>query len=1292
MLKLPISTFIKILPSHWRRQAKSFTRFLPLVVLILGIGLAISQAVIWQNKINQKADTEFQLNVERTSNEINRRFAGASTGMHTVNGLFVASEKVDRAEFRAFVQSLYLPNKLQGVHSVGFIQRVARPKLDAFVATERANGAPQFAIRQLMDKALEDLYIVKFDVPANIKDGIEGMDEGSEPRRRTAAKLAVDTGEITFTVVPELQQGEPNIPGILMYFPVYAPAARLGSAQERRAALQGLIYTSIVIADLLESMPSVVEKYLNFELFDKTPDRPDTGSIHDTNQHAAPNGLGKKASVVPRFTSNHSLVLNGGSLILHATSTPEFEATIDRTTSWVVMAAGTLVSVLLALLLHKQITGRSRAEALATRMTQELRLQEERWRDFSNSASDWFWETDAQHHFCFISENFEQVCSIHQAQLLGKSRSELLALEVLNPPEIVSAHLAQLEAHVPFKNFEFQIRANDDRLCWVSVSGQPHLDKDGIFRGYRGIGALINARKQAEQQLATEVFLREEAESLKNVWFRLQSTALEVCANAMLIVDIEGVVQWVNPAFCELSGYEAAEVVGSNSCTLFKSDAQDQDFYQQMWSSVTAGTPWKNELINRQKDGTLYNEEMTITPVKDLHGVVTHFIVVKQDITAHKQIEEAAKAGSRAKSEFLANMSHEIRTPLNGVIGMVDVLQQSRLEPMQQRMLNTIQTSSTILLNILNDILDFSKIEAGKLTLEFLPTALRQLTEGVALLMAPTASAKSIKLTVFVSPALPNWIVTDPTRLRQILINLMGNAVKFTSKKDWHPASVKMFAEPCELSSGRAGVRLRVSDTGIGMSPASQVHLFQPFTQADESTARKFGGTGLGLSICQRLVELLEGRISVSSILGEGSDFTVELPLEEPPPTRMPVFGPNLEGVRVLTLIEDPVLAGIVSSYCRNAGAEVLALADRAALNQRLAQQRFATGSGGVLVGDDLDAVLRERSLAGGLGLVCLTQSTQETTAHEVSVNAYPLIYNDLIRAIALTSGRLTLSTFPSTSRFGEKSLRTTSSNAQTVVYQPLILLAEDNETNREVMTEQLRLLGYASEVAEDGVQALAMWRSGHYALLLTDCHMPNMDGFELTEAIRLAEPSGQRIPIVAITANAMQDVADRCLSRGMDDYLSKPLRMADLAPMLNKWLPLQMLQSQDIAPLPNQEKSPDLLAIWDAATLGSLVGVNPAIQHSLLRKYLINAEQQVADIILAAEAGEYSAASDVAHALKSSSRSVGALLVGELCQEIERSGQSGDAAQCSALSGHLNIAFTNARFEIEQHIECVSK
>ncbi len=545
-----------------------------------------------------------------------------------------------------------------------------------------------------------------------------------------------------------------------------------------------------------------------------------------------------------------------------------------------------------------------------------------------------------------------------------------------------------------------------------------------------------------------------------------------------------------------------------------------------------------------------------------------------QDITSRKENElqlslaqQQAEAANVTKSRFLATMSHEIRTPMNGVIGMVDLLQKTDLSPKQHRMLSTIHQSSQALLAIINDILDFSKIEAGKLAVESISTSLPDLAQDVVQLMTGAAKVKLIDLSLWIDPGLPQWIRADPLRLRQVLINLVGNAIKFTHSEAKRHGKVTVHIEPYPLDSGSPGIHLRVIDNGDGMSDEVVHRLFQPFTQADSSTSRKHGGTGLGLSISMQLIKLMGGQIVVHSTLGQGSEFTVELPLLEAPP-----------------------------------GQKQLGTPDRRSFTRRRAptiEQAAARGK--------------------------------------------------------------------------------------------LVLLAEDNETNRDVICEQLRLLGYAVEVAEDGVTALEKWRTGRFALLLTDCHMPLMSGFDLTALIRFEEGSDRHLPIIAVTANAIQGEAQHCLDSGMDDYLSKPLRMEELEPMLAKWLPLDEPEDATVAvssPLTDGEGHPPETPIWDACTLKKLVGDHPGMCSRFLQKFLKTAHAQVEALNDAAQAGDLQRLAEVAHPLKAAARAVGAFALADLCQRIETAATAKDSDVSSALSAGLSSTFDQVKAIIAQHLD----
>lgn len=829
---------------------------------------------------------------------------------------------------------------------------------------------------------------------------------------------------------------------------------------------------------------------------------------------------------------------------------------------------------------------------------------------------------------------------------------------------------------------ELRNRKKNGQFYWLQTSITPFMNEAGEIIKYVAIRTDITARKENELELQhhrdnlKELVQQKTADLQQNE--RKLATILENVDACIYLKDPEGRYLFANRPLCELFGVSLTEIVGQSDEKFFDAAACQKIHAHDREVLDLGKTVRKEETSLNIRDGSTATYLSVKIPLTNKAGDIYALCGISTDITERIRIEQAAHSANQAKSDFLANMSHEIRTPMNGVVGMVDVLQQTELSLQQHRMLETIHSSSMVLLTILNDILDLSKIEAGKLSIEYLPTNLRELTEEVAQLIVTSAATQALDFFVFVDPDLPRWILIDPTRLRQVLMNLLSNALKFTPTREGHPARVVLMVTPCEMTQGSPGLRLCVTDNGIGISQQAQAKLFQPFTQADASTARQFGGTGLGLSISHRLVKLMGGHISVRSTLGAGSEFTVALPLNNATANRMPVFDPRLDGVRVLAVTHDAEVSHLISRYCRAAGAQVSIVDSLAAAHQQL-QAAETTPDSTVLLLDrsatDTDPRL---DLPAGVGLLVLERTRSDPRSHTFTVSTRPLLHNELIQGLAMANGCMIA---PPAGSAGERRRPTATPAAPSVevagLSGQLILLAEDNETNREVMQAQLKLLGYASEVAEDGVAALTLWRTGRFAMLLTDCHMPHMDGFELTQAIRQAEPKGARLPIVAITANARQGEAERCRARGMDDYLSKPLRLKELGSMLTKWMPLATAQAAHPVELPH----------WDARTLPDLVGDNPVMHRRLLEKFLVNAQEQVTAIDVAAAEGQCETVAGVAHTLKSAARSVGALQLGELCQALETIGRAGDGSRCSALAGSLSLALSEAEVQIRRHV-----
>ncbi len=854
---------------------------------------------------------------------------------------------------------------------------------------------------------------------------------------------------------------------------------------------------------------------------------------------------------------------------------------------------------------------------------------------------------------------------------------------------------------------EHRLLMRDGRIKWVQERCQTEFDANGKPLFSKGTVQDITERRDTLRSLAeSRDLLMAVIDAIPMRVFWKSPDLLYLGCNTAFAQDAGKRVP------DDLIGKDDYAMGWSNQADLYRADdmAVIQSGVAKLNFEEPQTTPEGGTIWLRTSKIPLINTEGECFGVLGLYEDITERRAIAVELDQYRKDLEAkvaertedlnsarlqADSANRSKSEFLANMSHEIRTPMNGVVGMVDVLKQTAMSPEQTRMLNTIHKSSMTLLSILNDILDFSKIEAGKLAVETVPTPIRDVVESVAQLMVSLADDRRVDLSLFVDPALPTWVDGDPTRLRQVLLNLLSNGLKFSAPGE---GKVLLSALPATSATGAPCLQLSVTDNGIGMDANTLDNLFQPFTQADASTMRKFGGTGLGLSITQRLVTMMGGSMTVTSTPQRGSRFSIELPLRaiEAPAGQHLADIADLGGVSVLAVTPSTDCMTVFQVYLGSAGASVEVVADLAAARARMAQSPANT----VLLLDlaqQVDAAVTTEMLRDWgieqrvVRLVRRSRSGTET--HVIEVRARPLIYHDLINGVALACGRKVITDIV-LHKEGSLPQRQAPSVEEARAQGRLILLAEDNEINRDVIAEQLRLLGYAAELANDGVVALHMWRSGDYALLLTDCHMPNMDGYELTEAIRKAEPAGTHLPIIAITANAMQGEAERCRERGMDDYLSKPLRMQELDDKLQRWLPLGVLDSPGSAtttPLQpaNVPLSPEppASAVWDSLALNRVVGNNPTMHKRLLEKFLGKAPQQLDDMTAASTAADLGALGSTAHALKSAARTVGAMQLGEACQAIETAARNGDHATSSALVQTLPERLASARASIQEHL-----
>ncbi len=658
---------------------------------------------------------------------------------------------------------------------------------------------------------------------------------------------------------------------------------------------------------------------------------------------------------------------------------------------------------------------------------------------------------------------------------------------------------------------------------------------------------------------------------------------------AIVVLDNDEKIISCNPAFEKLYGYKEDEIRGVLVDTLITTDethAEAQEYTRQVMRSTVHAFGKR-----RRKDHSLVDVEILGVPVV-VAGERVGAFAIYHDISELVQARNQAEESSRTKSEFLANMSHEIRTPMNGVIGMLELALDTSLTPEQRDYLQTSLQSADALLTLLNDILDFSKIEAGRLELEHINFDLRNAVEDVAFTLAKRAQDKGLEMACLVHPDISTELRGDPGRLRQILVNLAGNAIKFT-----HQGEVVIRAEPIEETETHSVIRFAVQDTGIGIPHERQSAVFDRFTQADGSTTRKYGGTGLGLTISRQLVEAMDGKIGVESSPGIGSTFWFNLRFEKQPQKR-PVTGPltlgpvNLMQARIVIVDDNQTNRMVLTKNVEALGSRVEAVASGAKALEALRAAYRARDPYHVVLLDmqmpGMDGEQTARAIKSDPGVkdvkvIILTSMGQRGDAarlESLGCSAYllkPVKQQMLFDAIVAVLNK---------EEDNEPGLITRHVLSEQRKLGLRILLAEDNPINQKLAIVLLQKAGYSVDAVENGAQALQKVQEQQYSGVLMDVQMPEMDGLEATQKIREFEKeTGGHIPIIAMTAHAMQGDRERCLAAGMDDYVTKPLEPKVLFSALDRWTQLSAEARQEVEPV--QDYSHDQSAFAAGADEG---------------------------------------------------------------------------------------------------------
>ncbi|MGE4498172.1 MAG: response regulator [Deferribacterales bacterium] len=634
---------------------------------------------------------------------------------------------------------------------------------------------------------------------------------------------------------------------------------------------------------------------------------------------------------------------------------------------------------------------------------------------------------------------------------------------------------------------------------------------------------------------------------------RIILKAVEQSPASIMITDADGIIEYVNPKFSELTEYTPEEARGSKP-SILKSGSTNDETYRELWSSILAGREWHGEFLNKKKSGERYWESVVISPVKNSAGQITNFVGIKEDITDKKRVMKeleaarlTAESATEAKSMFLANMSHEIRTPLNAIIGLSDLALKTELTLKQADYIRKVKNAGVSLLAIVNDILDFSKVEAGKNELEKIEFHLDSVLENIVTVVFQKAEEKGIEFLLHVAPDVPAVIIGDPLRLGQVLINLVSNAVKFTEEGE-----VALSVTVVRKFDGKAEIRFAVRDTGMGLLEEQKSRLFAAFSQADGSTTRKYGGTGLGLSISKSLIELMGGSVNVESERGKGSTFSFSAVFEigTASVTDLRYGSESLKDMRVLVVDDNATARQIITEILVNlefepdeaeSGADALRMIKAADAEDPyiiVLMDWKMPGMNGLEASKIIKSDPEIRNKPYVVLVTAFGRDLDRKTIEEYGADGFivkPATASSLIdglsSAVFKSGYEIEAGVSPETENFRGVS----------------VLIADDNEINRQIAAELLEDTGAAVFQAADGKEALDFLRSGERCdIVFMDLQMPEMDGYEAVRILR-SDSRFAELPVIAMTAHALESERVKTREAGMNGHITKPLDPEEL-------------------------------------------------------------------------------------------------------------------------------------------------
>ena len=1290
--------------SRLHRAAVRRAALLACLVLLAGLGLTAWLHLHSLHLAQSGATSRFEYRTDRIRAELGYRFTLLESSLQSLAGLITAREGFNHQQWRRYFETLQSAEPYEGRLLVAFAPRVPAAERDAHERQARADGLANYAIRSSAQQSeyFPLAYMRRITAAAEF---VIGADLRDDPAARDAMARALASGKTVLAGplgASASTQPVEQVWGLLVA--VYAGGKIPATAPEREAALLGFLI------EVFAALPTVGGAI-----------GPDASLI------------GLKVSEIglslPIFTCPELLLqLARGfqpSLVrdidfewgqrrwsLHFVALPGYLAAAgpDRPTG--VLIAGVTISLLLAALVGALGNLRVRALASLHQRTASLRQALGQQEESTEHLRAVF--TNALDAILIINtRGIVQTFNPAAERIFGWKSEEVVGrnLNMLMPSPHHERHDSYLNNYLaggPAKIIGIGRAVTGQRKDGSSVALEVGVSELNIREQRYFCGML---RDITERHLAEEALRRSES--------RLRSY-IDQSLDGMLVVDEHGHYLEANPAVVDMLGYAEHELLSmSIQQTLWPDPTEMRNGAAHFERVVSLGSN-KGEVTLRRKNGqrmvaeinavslgdnrylgilrdvternlaeqSLKNERASLElRVNERTQILTRTnAALEQEIVERTRIEselmaarEQALQAADAKASFLANMSHEIRTPMNAVVGMTALLDETALDPEQRNYVQTIRASGDALLTIISDILDFSKIESGMLELEQMPFELGACVEEAFDMLAPRAAEKGIDLLYEMADGIPPWLFGDSARLRQVFVNLLANAVKFTDR-----------GEVCvsvSLSSGtadRVKLHFAVRDTGIGISPAQMRHLFKAFSQADSSTTRKYGGTGLGLTISARLVRMMGGELRVDSEEHRGSTFHFTIAFgvarELPSMRYQSNRSPELDGKRILLVDDNPTNLQILQTQCRRWGMDVVT-ASRGPLALALleTEPRFDVavldlnmpGMDGARLAQSIHTQFGAAAPVLVLSSSGVRRGDYAGMKHFAARLAKPVKHSQLFAVLVQVLHPQALEPAAPTGRKLDPLL------AQRLPMQ--ILVVEDSAINQRLAVGILAKLGYSSDVADNGQEALNLIAQKRYDLVFMDLQMPVMDGLQATRRLSAMLAPHLRPRVVAMTANAMAGDRERCLDAGMDDYIAKPVLPSDVQALIERWAVRLATSTGQIAEQP----------LIDAGVISELAALDepgsPALLRSLILDYLSETPAAISAIKQHAGSGELTELSRRAHKLAGVSASLGANGMSDVCCRIEQNIASAQPGAVPALIDELELRFALTRTEMNR-------